>query len=104
MGKFLALLEVLYQGKALASSTVWKNRQVLVNSLIGVLAASTTLAHSFGVRIEVSGDDVAQIAGAVGAIVGLFNAYVTTATSTKVGMPPPEPDPSSPFPDDRLES
>lgn len=104
MNKLLAIIEVLHEGKALTAARTWKNRQILTNALVGVLAAAFALAHSFGYRLEVPADDVAQIAGAVGAVVGLFNSYITTATSTKVGMPSPESDPPSAFPDERLES
>ena len=86
MNKLAAFIDVLYQGKKLSNSSAWKNRQTLVNLLVGLFAAGLGVAQSFGFNMGVSDADLVEIAGGIGAIVGMFNAYTTTATSESVGV------------------
>lgn len=71
---------VLKQGRSLANPAAWKNVQVLSN----LLSALIVLLNAFGVHFGLDSDSVHLIAGGIAAIA---NAYLTTATSEKVGVP-----------------
>ena len=79
----MAALAALRYGSSLSDPAVNKNRQNLVNALIGLLGALAVFCP-----IEVTSDDIQIIAGGIAAVIGLYNIYVTTATSTKIGLPP----------------
>lgn len=70
---------VLKQGQALANPAAWKNAQVLAN----LLSALVVLLNAFGIHFGLDSDSVNLIAGGVAAIA---NAYLTAATSEKVGV------------------
>lgn len=86
MDRFQALADALRHGSALADPATWKRRQNLVNALVGLLGAVVVIAQSAGVQVDFSTDDVALVAGGVAAIYGAVNAYLTTATSEKIGV------------------
>ncbi len=71
---------VLKQGRALANPAAWKNAQVLAN----LLSALVVLLNVLGVHFGLDSDSVNLIAGGIAAIA---NAYLTAATSEKVGVP-----------------
>ena len=83
MNKFLAVFTALRHGSSLTDPAVHKNRQNLINALIGLLGALAVF-----LPMEVSADDVANIAGGIASVWGLFNIYYTTATTDKIGMLP----------------
>lgn len=86
MNKLAAAFAALRYGSSLTDPAIWKNRQLLINALIGLLGALVLFVpKSYGV--EVTEDDIQKIAGGVGTLVGLFNLYFTAATSTKIGLP-----------------
>ena len=71
---------VLKQGRALANPAAWKNAQVLAN----LLSALIVLLNVFGIHFGLDSDSINLIAGGIAA---LANAYLTAATSEKVGVP-----------------
>ena len=71
---------VLKQGRALANPAAWKNAQVLAN----LLSALIVLLNVFGIHFGLDSDSINLIAGGIAAIA---NAYLTAATSEKVGVP-----------------
>jgi len=71
---------VLKQGQALANPAAWKNAQVLAN----LLSALIVLLNVFGIHFGLDSDSVNLVAGGIAAIA---NAYLTAATSEKVGVP-----------------
>lgn len=82
---FGLLFEAMKAGKELSNPATWKNRQTAFNLLVVVLTAVAYLSNlATGVTIP---DDVVKAAAEIIAIVlGLVNAYLTTATSKKVGL------------------
>lgn len=82
MNKILAALAALRYGSSLTDPAVWKNRQLLLNALMGLLGAA-----AYFVPVEMSHEDQKAVAGGLAVAVGLLNAYLTTATSEKVGLP-----------------
>jgi len=84
MGKFWALIEVLYVGKSLKDPAKWKNLQSTLNGgLLTVLLATGRLLPE---TLNLSDADLYQIAEAVGIIGVAINTYLTMATSEKVGI------------------
>lgn len=81
MSKLLAALAALRYGSSLTDPAVWKQRQNRLNALIGLLGAVAVF-----LPVEMSHEDMLAIAGGVAAAVGVLNAYLTTATSDKVGL------------------
>lgn len=71
---------VLKQGRALANPAAWKNVQVIAN----LLSALIVLLNAFGIHFGLDSDSVNLVAGGIAAIA---NAYLTAATSEKVGVP-----------------
>jgi hypothetical protein len=80
-------LVVLRKGYQLRNVEAWKNAQFATAALTAILAALVTVLRLYGVELPVSDADLASISGAVVAIVGVFLAYLTPATSAKVGLP-----------------
>ena len=81
MNKLMSLINALRYGSSLADPAVHKNRQNLINALIGLLGAVAVW-----LPIEVSADELVNIAGGIAALVGLYNVYITTASTEKVGL------------------
>lgn len=71
---------VLKQGQALANPAAWKNTQIIAN----LLSALVVLLNALGVHFGLDSDSVNLVAGGIAA---LANAYITAATSGKVGVP-----------------
>lgn len=86
MGKFMAALAALRYGSSLTDPAIWKNRQILMNALLGLLAAVAPF-----IPVEMSDEQRMAIAGGVAAVASVLNAYLTAATSNKVGLPPRTP-------------
>lgn len=82
MNKMLAALAALRYGSSLTDPEIWKNRQMLMNALIGLLAAVAPF-----LPVELSHEDQKAVAGGIAAIGIVLNIYLTAATSTKVGLP-----------------
>lgn len=81
------LINAFRAGAELANAEVWKKRQVLVNALVAFLSAALAVAAAAGYTINLDDDGVRAIAGALAALVGLFNAGATVATTTRIGLP-----------------
>ena len=81
MSKLWALINALRYGSSLSDPAIHKNRQNLLNALIGLLGALAIF-----IPVEVSADDVANVAGGIATLVGMYNLYVTTASSDKIGV------------------
>ena len=89
------IFRVLRAGVELSNAEVWKKRQVLVNALAAFLGALVALAAAFGHPLDIDAEGVNAIAGAVAAVVGLFNGWVTVASTRRIGLPPRN-DPGAP--------
>jgi hypothetical protein len=81
MSKLMSALMALRYGSSLADPAVRKNEQNLLNALVGLLGAVVVF-----LPIEVSSEQVLSIAGGIASFVGLYNVYITTATTTKIGL------------------
>jgi hypothetical protein len=90
MNKFAAALQALQQGKQLADAVRAKNWQVAFNVGGLLLLSLLNFAPLFGVPIPtflldfITPETVNKVGFVIG---GLFNGYMTVATSEKVGLP-----------------
>jgi len=82
----LKLIEALKAGKELANPASWKNRQTTMNLLVAVLSLLLLALRMAGIDLQLSDDQLTGTAEAVAVILGLFNMFLTTATSKKVGV------------------
>jgi len=88
IAKIKAGLVVLQRGRELIDAETWKTRQNVVNVLTGLGLAALALLKAFGVDLPLDDGDILAIATGLAVIVGLFNPYVTTATTQRIGLPP----------------
>jgi hypothetical protein len=84
MEKFWAVITAIYKGRCLTDSATWKNRQVTINALLAVMGAGLVFMPP---EMGMSGEQMESIAGGIATVAGLYNAWSTTATSDKVGLP-----------------
>lgn len=84
--EFQAFFTLFQQGKQLTNSKLWKDRQNASNVLTAVLGAAVVVAGGFGYVVPVDQNTLAAAAGGIAALVGVFNAVITTITSAKVGV------------------
>ena len=87
MNKLTNIFSALRYGTSLTDPVIWKQRQNLTNSLIGLLGAVVVF-----LPIGISSDQVVDIVGGIVALVGVYNVYTTTATTTKIGLQPKDTD------------
>jgi len=76
----------LKQGKRLANAATWKNRQIAASTIAAVLGGLIVVLPWFGLKLEVTNEDIMAIAGGVAALGGIINSLLTVATSKKVGL------------------
>ena len=76
------VFSVLQKGSSLANPSAWKNVQLVSNVLIAIVA----LLGAFGYKLAVTDDTLTQVAAVIAA---LANAWITVASSDKVGLPTP---------------
>lgn len=81
MRKVAAAFAALRYGASLTDPALWKSRQNTINALVGLLGAVVVLFP-----LGVTEADVQTIAGGLAIGLGLVNTYLTTATTTKIGV------------------
>ncbi len=86
----------LSAGKELADSTAWKNRQTTASAVAAIIGLVIALLPWIGVKVEISSEDLAALAGGIAAVLGLLNTFFTAATDKRVGLPfKPETEPAA---------
>jgi hypothetical protein len=97
MSRLLALLTIFRKGAMVSDPTTWKNRQLAINAVFGLVSAAAVLAVQLGwVPDAIATETVQQFSeGLVIAILAIINIVGTAATTKKVGIGPtphmPEP-------------
>lgn len=84
MNKIIAIVNLLRKGSEVSNPGAWKNAEILASFLLAMVAA----AAAFGAPIDLTGDQVADIAAA---IIAIANAVLTVISSKKVGILPASP-------------
>lgn len=88
MSKLLALFNVFRKGECCVHAAAWKNGQITGSIIAGLLAAVVAASKAFGFELPVTDEQLLAIGSGIVATVGLFiNPAITTATSSKVGLP-----------------
>ena len=77
----------LQAGKELARAESWKRAQVWTSNLTILLSAGVGIAAAMGHPIPLTPEQITTVVSAVAVLVGLFNSYVTVATTTRLGVP-----------------
>jgi len=87
ISEFRAFFAAFQQGKQLASSKTWKNRQIAAGALTSFLGAAIVIAKGFGYDLQIDQATLEAFAGGVAAVYGVFNAIIAATTSKTVGVP-----------------
>ncbi len=83
LDKIFAAAKAVNKGESLKDPATWKNRTMLMNVFLAFLA----LIPQFVTTIAMTDAEQNAIAYGFVTIVGVYNAYMHAATSTKVGLP-----------------
>lgn len=87
LAKLKSLFAVLKHGERVADPATWKNRQVAVNALTGLLVAIAALAKGSGYDLGVTDAQIeSAVIGGAAVFSLVFNIWATFATSRKVGI------------------
>lgn len=78
----------LRAGEVLTNPEKWKDLQNLINSIVAVIGLLLWIASKAGFNLELSGEEIAVIAAGIATTMGIFNRYMTTATTNKIGILP----------------
>lgn len=87
MEKIKAIFRVFQIGQSVNNPALWKNGYITGSMVGSLLAAIVALLRAFGVDIHISDADLAQLGISIVIVWGAISAGITTATSTKVGLP-----------------
>lgn len=90
VGNFITAVRA---GWILKNPETWKNRQIAINALAGLMAAGVAISKALNFPLPVTEDQIVALAGGVWAVVSVFNSWATAATTDKVGLPPKPADP-----------
>lgn len=82
------LFRALQAGKELANAETWKKAQLWTANLAILLGAAVSIAASLGYPIPLTADQITTLVSAVAVLVGVFNSYVTVASTTRLGVQP----------------
>lgn len=87
MNKLAALFALFRKGAAVSDGALWKNRQITVTVLAGLIVAVVNTLAAFGYSLPVDVETANAIAAGILAIV---NTVLTVTTTEKVGLPAKE--------------
>jgi hypothetical protein len=79
------IFDAMRAGRELSNPAAWKNRQTTINLLVVLLSAAAYLINILSGK-AIPDEVVKGAAEVIAIILGLVNAYLTTATSKKVGL------------------
>lgn len=94
------LFRALRAGQELTHAETWKRAQLWTAHLTILLGAGVSIAAALGHPIPLDSGQIDTLVSAVAVLVGLFNAYVTVASTPRLGVPPGA-GPGDPGPADR---
>lgn len=90
MKKWLLLIDALRKGAQLAKPETWKSVQLVSTLVAGALVSGYSFLVAMGLGDVVPDDALSQLGVALGAAVyTLVQAYLTVATTKKIGVLPP---------------
>jgi hypothetical protein len=83
MKNLIILFKVLKQGEMLRHAATWKSVQILAP----IFATLIIIALSFTTGLNLTAEDIAVIAKSLAILGVTINAYLTVATTPKLGLP-----------------
>lgn len=83
--KIDSVIDALNKGKIVANPEAWKKGQITTNILTAALASIFVALRAFGVEIPITDEQTTTIASCILGIAGMYNAFATTVTTTKIG-------------------
>lgn len=87
------LFRAMQAGEALANAKTWKQAQLWTSNLTILLSAAVSIAAAFGHPVPLTPEQITTVVSALAVLVGVFQSYVTVATTEKLGVrPAAEPD------------
>jgi len=78
--------EALQAGKMVTNPVAWKQGQITVNVLVGLLGSIIAVLPLFGYVLDIDETTLNSIAGGVLAVFGVYNQIATSASTDKVGI------------------
>lgn len=89
--KLTSALDVLHKGRMVADPAAWKTRDLLTSSIAALLAALYVAARAIGYDLPIDAEGLDMLAAGIAAVLWLFHAGTTVASTDKVGLPPVDP-------------
>lgn len=84
----LQIIRALRAGAVVSDPTNLKRRQQMVDALMVLLGLVVTLAGKFGYAIELSAEEMAELAGGIFVAYGAVNGVLSAASTDKIGLLP----------------
>ena len=90
------MIAALRAGEELKNAETWKNAQATTGDVQTIIGAVLAIAGLVGFKLDIAPEQLALIAGGVAGLLGVYNSYLTRATSKRIGLPagntsPPQP-------------
>ena len=85
---WITLMSAMRKGAMLADPETWKQRQVLINTVGGLVVAGYSLARALGwITWDIDSGTLADVGMALGAaLYSVANIILTVGTTTKIGL------------------
>ena len=83
----VSLWKAMRLGKQIKNPSTWKNAQNATNAVAGIVAFIVGALPLLGVDTPMPESVQLTIAGGIAALLGWINVVITTASSSKVGLP-----------------
>lgn len=84
----MQFLRALRAGVVVSDPTNLKKRQQMVDALMVLLGVVVSLAAKAGYALELSAEELAEIAGGVFVVYGAVNGMLSAASTDKIGLLP----------------
>ena len=82
------ILRALRAGVVVSDPTNLKKRQQMVDALMVLLGLVVSLAGKAGYAIELTAEELAQVAGGIFVVYGAVNGVFSAASTDKIGLLP----------------
>lgn len=84
----MQFIRALRAGAIVSDPTNLKKRQQMIDALMVLLGLAVSLAAKAGYALELSAEELAEIAGGVFVVYGAVNGMLSAASTDKIGLLP----------------
>ena len=84
----IQFLRALRAGAVVSDPTNLKRRQQMIDALMVLLGLVVTLGGKFGYAIELTPQEMAELAGGIFVLYGAVNGMLSAASTDKIGLLP----------------